>query len=167
MKNDDYGFYGSGLDGYVHYRQGMAEAARSAPSSHSYDSYDSSDSDYDSDADDSFSTAPVYSHPVSKAKPSAQPEKAEGSELPRPVTPAPQPAAQKKEESSLAAAGKWLRNKWNAAWVVSLLVMCILGELMEHTVSMGVLYATQAAAVAVIVTSVIELVRAISFLSRL
>ena len=23
MKNDDYGFYGKGLDGYVHYRQGM------------------------------------------------------------------------------------------------------------------------------------------------
>ena len=22
MKNDDYGFYGKGLDGYVHYRQG-------------------------------------------------------------------------------------------------------------------------------------------------
>ena len=30
MKNDDYGFYGKGLDGYVHYRQGMQEAARSA-----------------------------------------------------------------------------------------------------------------------------------------
>ena len=28
MKNDDYGFYGKGLDGYVHYRQGMQEAAR-------------------------------------------------------------------------------------------------------------------------------------------
>ncbi len=33
MKNDDYGFYGKGLDGYVHYRQGMQEAARSAPNS--------------------------------------------------------------------------------------------------------------------------------------
>ena len=31
MKNDDYGFYGKGLDGYVHYRQGMQEAARNAP----------------------------------------------------------------------------------------------------------------------------------------
>ena len=31
MKNDDYGFYGKGLDGYVHYRQGMNEAARNAP----------------------------------------------------------------------------------------------------------------------------------------
>ena len=29
MKNDDYGFYGKGLDGYVHYRQGMQEAVRS------------------------------------------------------------------------------------------------------------------------------------------
>ncbi|MFR4414591.1 MAG: hypothetical protein ACLT4C_04630 [Butyricicoccus sp.] len=29
MKNDDYGFYGKGLDGYVHYRQ-YAEAARNA-----------------------------------------------------------------------------------------------------------------------------------------
>ena len=27
MKNDDYGFYGKGLDGYVHYRQGMQEPA--------------------------------------------------------------------------------------------------------------------------------------------
>lgn len=33
MKNDDYGFYGKGLDGYVHYRQGMNEAARNAPPS--------------------------------------------------------------------------------------------------------------------------------------
>lgn len=31
MKNDDYDFYGKGLDGYVHYRQGMQEAARNAP----------------------------------------------------------------------------------------------------------------------------------------
>ena len=31
MKKDDYGFYGKGLDGYVHYRQGMQEAARNAP----------------------------------------------------------------------------------------------------------------------------------------
>ena len=31
MKNDDFGFYGKGLDGYVHYRQGMQEAARNAP----------------------------------------------------------------------------------------------------------------------------------------
>lgn len=31
MKNDDYGFYGKGLDGYVHYRQGMQEAAHNAP----------------------------------------------------------------------------------------------------------------------------------------
>ena len=31
MKNDDYGFYGKGLDGYVHYQQGMQEAARNAP----------------------------------------------------------------------------------------------------------------------------------------
>ena len=65
MKKDDYGFYGSGLDGYVHYRQGMAESARNAPSSHGYNSYDSSDSDYDSDYDsdtdltDSFSSAPA------------------------------------------------------------------------------------------------------------
>lgn len=33
MKNDDYGFYGKGLDSYVHYRQGMQEAQRNAPSS--------------------------------------------------------------------------------------------------------------------------------------
>lgn len=33
MKKDDYGFYGKGLDGYVHYRQGMQEAQRNAPSS--------------------------------------------------------------------------------------------------------------------------------------
>ena len=31
MKKDDYGFYGKGLDGYVHYRQGMQEAQRNAP----------------------------------------------------------------------------------------------------------------------------------------
>lgn len=119
MKKDDYGFYGSGLDGYVHYRQGMAESARNAPSSHSYNSYDSSDSDYDSDTDltDSFSSAPVYSRPDGAAKPAAQtkisaqakPEKPEGAKLPPPVTPAPRPAAQK-EESSLAAVGKWLSN---------------------------------------------------------
>ncbi len=31
MKKDDYGFYGKGLDGYVHYWQGMQEAQRNAP----------------------------------------------------------------------------------------------------------------------------------------
>mgnify|MGYP006868429260 CR=1 FL=1 len=31
MKNDDYGFYGKGLDGYVHYRQGMQAAAGLSP----------------------------------------------------------------------------------------------------------------------------------------
>ena len=107
MKKDDYGFYGSGLDGYVHYRQGMAESARNAPSSHSYNSYDSSDSDYDSDTDltDSFSSAPAYSCPAGAAKPAAQtkisaqakPEKPEGAKLSPPVTPAPRPAAQKEE----------------------------------------------------------------------
>ena len=32
MKNDDYGFYGKGLDGYVHYRQGPAAAGLSPQS---------------------------------------------------------------------------------------------------------------------------------------
>lgn len=46
MKKDDYGFYGKGLDGYVHYRQGMEEAERSAPQSDSFeDSYDDADDD--------------------------------------------------------------------------------------------------------------------------
>ena len=30
-KDQDFGFYGKGLDGYVHYRQGMEEAKRNAP----------------------------------------------------------------------------------------------------------------------------------------
>ena len=30
-KDQDFGFYGKGLDGYVHYRQGMEEAKRTAP----------------------------------------------------------------------------------------------------------------------------------------
>ena len=176
MKKDDYGFYGSGLDGYVHYRQGMAESARNAPSSHSYNSYDSSDSDYNSDTDltDSFSSAPVYSRPAGAAKPAAQtkisaqakPEKPEGAKLPPPVTPAPRPAAQK-EESSLAAVGKWLSNIWNAAWVISLLVASILGNIMDHSITQGALYSAYVVIPILLVTSVIELVRAIVFLSKL
>ena len=180
MKKDDYGFYGSGLDGYVHYRQGMAESARNAPSSHGYNSYDSSDSDYDSDYDsdtdlaDSFSSAPVYSRPDGAAKPAAQtkisaqakPEKPEGAKLPPPVTPDPRPAAQK-EESSLAAVGKWLSNIWNAAWVISLLAASILGNIMDHSITQGALYAAYVVIPILRVTSVIELVRAIVFLSKL
>ena len=177
MKNDDYGFYGSGLDGYVHYRQGMAEAARSAPSSHSCNSYDSSDSDYDSDTDltDSFSSAPAYSRPAGTVKPAAPvkpsaqaaPEKPEGAKLPPPVTPAPRPAAQQQEESSLAAVGKWLSNIWNAVWVISLLAASILGYIMDHSMTRGALYAAYVLIPIVLVTSVVELVRAIIFLSKL
>lgn len=170
MKKDDYGFYGSGLDGYVHYRQGMAESARNAPSSHSYNSYDSSDSDLT----DSFSSAPVYSRPDGAAKPAAQtkisaqakPEKPEGAKLPPPVTPDPRPAAQK-EESSLAAVGKWLSNIWNAAWVISLLAASILGNIMDHSITQGALYAAYVVIPILLVTSVIELVRAIVFLIKL
>lgn len=172
MKKDDYGFYGSGLDGYVHYRQGMAESARNAPSSHSYNSYDSSDSD--TDLTDSFSSAPAYSRPDGAAKPAAQTkisaqvksDKPEGAKLPPPVTPAPRPAAQK-EESSLAAVGKWLSNIWNAAWVISLLVASILGNIMDHSIAQGALYAAYVVIPILLVTSVIELVRAIVFLSKL
>lgn len=172
MKKDDYGFYGSGLDGYVHYRQGMAESARNAPSSHSYNSYDSSDSD--TDLTDSFSSAPVYSRPDGAAKPAAQtkisaqakPEKPEGAKLPPPVTPDPRPAAQKKE-SGLAAVGKWLSNIWNAAWVISLLAASILGNIMDHSITQGALYAAYVVIPILLVTSVIELVRAIVFLSKL
>lgn len=172
MKKDDYGFYGSGLDGYVHYRQGMAESARNAPSSHSYNSYDSSDSD--TDLTDSFSSAPVYSRPDGAAKPAAQtkisaqvkPDKPEGAKLPPPVTPAPRPATQK-EESSLAAVGKWLSNIWNAAWVISLLAASILGNIMDHSITQGALYAAYVVIPILLVTSVIELVRAIVFLSKL
>ena len=170
MKKDDYGFYGSGLDGYVHYRQGMAESARNAPSSHSYNSYDSSDTDLT----DSFSSAPAYSRPDGAAKPAAQtkisaqakPEKPEGAKLPPPVTPDPRPAVQK-EESSLAAVGKWLSNIWNAAWVISLLAASILGNIMDHSITQGALYAAYVVIPILLVTSVIELVRAIVFLSKL
>ncbi len=30
-KDQDFGFYGKGLDGYIHYRQGMEEAKRNEP----------------------------------------------------------------------------------------------------------------------------------------
>lgn len=176
MKKDDYGFYGSGLDGYVHYRQGMAEAARSAPSSHSYNSYDSSDSDYDSDTDltDSFSSEPAYSRPAGTIKPAAPvkpaaqaaSDKPEGAKLPPPVTPAPRPAAQQKEESSLAAVGKWLHNIWNAVWVINLIAFCIVSLLSEICWTTAVMYAGAGLAIALIVTSVIELVRAIAFLFK-
>lgn len=170
MKKDDYGFYGSGLDGYVHYRQGMAESARNAPSSHSYNSYDSSDTDLT----DSFSSAPAYSRPDGAAKPAAQtkisaqakPEKPEGAKLPPPVTPDPRPAVQK-EESSLAAVGKWLSNIWNAAWVISLLAASILGNIMDHSITQGALYAAYVVIPILLVTSVVELVRAIVFLCKL
>ncbi len=33
MKKDDFGFYGKGIDGYVHYRQAMEESKQSRSSS--------------------------------------------------------------------------------------------------------------------------------------
>ena len=79
MKNDDYGFYGKGLDGYVHYRQGMEEAERSAPQSDSFeDSYD--------DADDDSAFEPVHYAPVSNAKPVTPPTKRSFSSPSTPAT---------------------------------------------------------------------------------
>ena len=31
MKKDDYGFYGKGIDGYVHYKQAFDETQKAAP----------------------------------------------------------------------------------------------------------------------------------------
>lgn len=74
MDDKDFGFYGKGLDGYVHYRQGMEETEHSAPQSDSFeDSYD--------DADDDPAFEPVHYAPVSSAKP-AEPQPAQ--------TPAPE-----------------------------------------------------------------------------
>ena len=70
MDDKDFGFYGKGLDGYVHYRQGMEEAEHSAPQSDSFeDSYD--------DADDDSAFEPVHYAPLSSAKPVTPPKAAE------------------------------------------------------------------------------------------
>lgn len=60
MKKDDYGFYGKGLDGYVHYRQGMEEAERNVPQSDCCDSFE----DYYDDADDGAVFEPVHHAPA-------------------------------------------------------------------------------------------------------
>lgn len=52
MKNDDYGFYGKGIDGYVHYKQSFDEIQKRHPSNPSSPKRESGS--HSKDSDDSF-----------------------------------------------------------------------------------------------------------------
>lgn len=103
MDDRDFGFYGKGLDGYVHYRQGMEEAERNAPQSDCCDSFE----DYYDDADDGAVFEPVHHAPVSSAKPVTPPK-------PQPAqTPAPADGVSK---------SKWRGHGWDIGLAASALL---------------------------------------------
>ena len=116
MDDRDFGFYGKGLDGYVHYRQGMEEAERNAPQSDCCDSFE----DYYDDADDGAVFEPVHHAPVSSAKPVTPPK-------PQPAqTPAPEEKPVQTPAKPAPADGvsksKWRGHGWDIGLAASALL---------------------------------------------
>ena len=71
MEDWDFGYYGKGLDGYVHFRQGIKEIESHAPYSKCRHGRDDSLDDLDEydDPEDDLFYEPPQKTPVSSAKP--------------------------------------------------------------------------------------------------
>lgn len=147
MDDKDFGFYGKGLDGYVHYRQGMEEAERSAPQSDSFeDSYD--------DADDDSAFEPVPYAPVSSAKPVTPPKAAE-----------PQPA-----QTPALADGvrkpKWREHGWDIGLAASALLFLFFTMVSDTCQTAAADYAAAAAAGVFLAFVTVEIIRLALWIMR-
>ena len=158
MKKDEFGFYGKGLDGYVHYRQGMEEAEHSAPQSDSFE--DSSD-----DADDASAFEPVHYAPVSSAKPVMPSESTtkEADSNPQTVQTS-SPEAEPQQETPTKRSiwdSKWWKNKWDYGFAVSAAVslfFLIVEEIFQTEAGETVATATGAVFLVFLVIEVVRLV---------
>ena len=160
MKKDDYGFYGKGLDGYVHYRQGMEEAERSAPQSDSFeDSYD--------DADDDSAFEPVHYAPVSNAKPVTPPTAAE----PQPAqTSAPEEKPVQTPAKPAPADGvrkpKWREHGWDIGLAASALLFLFFTMVSDTCQTLAADYAAAAAAGVFLAFVTVEIIRLALWIMR-
>lgn len=147
MDDKDFGFYGKGLDGYVHYRQGMEEAEHSAPQSDSFeDSYD--------DADDDSAFEPVHYAPVSSAKPVTPPKAAE----PQPAqTPAPADGVKKP---------KWREHGWDIGLAASALLFLFFTMVSDTCQTAAADYAAAAAAGVFLAFVTVEIIRLALWIMR-
>lgn len=147
MDDKDFGFYGKGLDGYVHYQQGMEEAEHSAPQSDSFeDSYD--------DADDDSAFEPVPYAPVSSAKPVTPPKAAE-----------PQPA-----QTPALADGvrkpKWREHGWDIGLAASALLFLFFTMVSDTCQTAAADYAAAAAAGVFLAFVTVEIIRLALWIMR-
>ena len=131
MEDWDFGYYGKGLDGYVHFRQGIKEIESHAPYSKcrhgrddSLDDLDDLD-EYDDPEDDLFYEPPQKS-PVSSAKPVMPSESTtkEADSNPQTVQTS-SPEAEPQQETPTKRSiwdSKWWKNKWDYGFVVSTVI---------------------------------------------
>ena len=123
MEDWDFGYYGKGLDGYVHFRQGIKEIESHAPYSKcrhgrddSLDDLDDLD-EYDDPEDDLFYEPPQKT-PVSSAKPVMPSESTtkEANSNPQTVQTS-SPEAEPQQETPTKRSiwdSKWWKNKWDS-----------------------------------------------------
>ena len=128
MEDWDFGYYGKGLDGYVHFRQGIKEIESHAPYSKcrhgrddSLDDLDDLD-EYDDPEDDLFCEPPQKT-PVSSAKPVMPSESTtkEADSNPQTVQTS-SPEAEPQQETPTKRSiwdSKWWKNKWDYGFAVS------------------------------------------------
>ena len=128
MEDWDFGYYGKGLDGYVHFRQGIKEIESHAPYSKcrhgrddSLDDLDDLD-EYDDPEDDLFYEPPQKT-PVSSAKPvmpSESTTKESGSNPQTVQTSSPEAEPQQETPTKRSIwDSKWWKNKWDYGFAVS------------------------------------------------
>ena len=130
MEDWDFGYYGKGLDGYVHFRQGIKEIESHVPYSKcrhgrddSLDDLDDLD-EYDDPEDDLFYEPPQKT-PVSSAKPVMPSESTtkEADSNPQTVQTS-SPEAEPQQETPTKRSiwdSKWWKNKWDYGFLASTL----------------------------------------------
>ena len=128
MEDWDFGYYGKGLDGYVHFRQGIKEIESHAPYSKcrhgrddSLDDLDDLD-EYDDPEDDLFYEPPQKT-PVSSAKPvmpseSTTKEADSNTQTVQTSSPEAEPQQETPTKRSIWDS-KWWKNKWDYGFAVS------------------------------------------------
>ena len=170
MEDWDFGFYGKGLDGYVHFRQGIKEIESHAPYSKcrhgrddSLDDLDDLD-EYDDPEDDLFYEPPQKT-PVSSAKPVMPSESTtkEADSNPQTVQTS-SPEAEPQQETPTKRSiwdSKWWKNKWDYGFAVSTVIylfFLIVEEIFQTEARETVATATGAVFLVFLVIEVVRLV---------
>lgn len=153
MKDWDFGYFGKGLDGYVHFRQGMKEIESHSPDCKSCDnSLDELDDldEYDDPEDDLFYEPPQHA-PAGSTKPQ--------------TVQTSSPEAEPQEETPAKRSiwdSKWWKNKWDYGFAVSTVIylfFLILAEIFQTEAGKNAAAATGAVFLVFLVIEVVRLVK--------